>query len=146
MKKVDNIFKGSLMLLFTILTIFIFVKLMNGQLFQIDEDLRPITSGFFGFVIAFCVYFTYVSFQRKNVKRGVEDLIEATNKKYKAINDEIEKELRNMHFRKENMKIEDERDYELAERILREINELEVIKIQNTTRKIREIEDALNMI
>ncbi len=142
MKKNKTKLYSSILLIFlTVLLIATYIFLNNNV--EMNEASKTLLSAFTGVAVVIMPYLALVYFQVYYEESGPQYLIKKTNHKYELSDKEIQKEIDKLYAKIEQSPTMDK---DLEKEINEQIKQLEINKLRNSQRKIKEIDTLLEAV
>lgn len=133
-KNKTKLYSSILLFFFTILLITTYIYLTNN--IEMNEASKTLLSAFTGFSVVFIMYLALVYFQVYYEESGPQYLIKKTNRKYELSDKEIQKEIDKLYSKIEQSPSIDK---DIEKEINEQIKQLEINKLRNSQRKIKEL-------
>lgn len=128
-------------LLLAVVQVFAYIFIHDSM--ELSDTSSVVFNVFMGFSITLTIYLFFVYFQLNKKNNDIRNLIKKTNQKYELSDIEIQKEIDKL-----NSKIEQSSsiDKDIEKEIAEQIKALELNKIRNTHRKIKELSTLLETV
>jgi len=130
----------SSIFLFLIGVLLIAVYIFLNEAVEMSEPSKLLLSAFTGFSVVFIFYLAIVYFQVHYEESGPQYLIKKTNRKYELSDKEIQKEIDKLYAKIEQSSSIDK---DIEKEINEQIKALEINRLRNSQRKIKEIDMLL---